>query len=102
DICLKGVDKHVEFSIPSQPGWVKKLADGKGVSDLEKLTQIIAGQQPANAYERLEELMSLKPRYGHKAPALTLGTLLMQAEAGGASYWLCLQPACDCFIRTGG
>lgn len=102
DICLKGVRNHLDFSIPSQPGWVKKLADDKGVSDLQKLTEVIAGESTPNANERLEELMSLRTRYGKKPPALTLGTLLIHPETGDASYWLCLQPACDCFIRKGG
>jgi hypothetical protein len=102
DICLKGVYQHGDFSIPGQPGWVKKLAkDEKGGSDLEKLTELIGAEKAESANERLEELMSLKTRYGKKPPTLTLGTLVkLQPKTGDASYWLCLQPACDCFIRT--
>lgn len=103
DVCLRGAHGYGEFSIPNQPGWVKKLAEGKGVSDLQKLTDLIGAENAQNANERLEELMSLRPRYGKKPPALTLGTLLKsQPESSDPLYWLCLQPACDCFIRTGG
>jgi len=41
---------------------------------------------------RFAALMTTKTRYGHGAPALTLGTVV---RAEDDRYWLCLQPACD-------
>jgi hypothetical protein len=102
EICVSGVHQHAQFSVPNQPTWVKKIADGKGVADLGKLTDIIAGEHLVDGNERLEVLMSLRPRYGPKPPALALGSLLSSVEEGGTFYWLCLQPACACYIRTDG
>jgi hypothetical protein len=102
EICVMGVYQHTQFSTPTQPTWLKKIADGKGVADLGKLTDIIAAEHLPNSNERLEILMSIRPRYGPKRPALSLGSLLSSVEENGTFYWICLQPACACFIRTDG
>jgi hypothetical protein len=100
EICLMGVNEHASFSIPTQPTWLKKIADGKGAVDLAKLTDVIAAERLADANERLEILMSLRPRYGPKRPALALGSLLSSVDENETAYWLCLQPSCACYIRT--
>jgi hypothetical protein len=101
EICVRGVKEHATFSLPGQPGWLKKLADGKAVSEIPQLTRIVGAKDDLGADERLEELMSLRARYGDKPPELALGTLLRSDAQNSPEYWLCLQPACDCYIRTG-
>lgn len=122
DICLKGVHQHASFSLPSQPSWLKKLADNRGVTELGKLTNVIAGKTTNAANEALEVLMSLRSHYSTSPPMLALGTLLSSevrdekqtaasenitanapsmndSDVQTMAYWLCLQPICDCYIR---
>jgi hypothetical protein len=57
--------------------------------------------------------MSLRARYSASPPMLALGTVLCSTDPVVAEptstegeaksqdvFWLCLQPACDCYIRT--
>ena len=110
DICLKGVEQHDNFSIPNQPNWIKNMQ--KQPANLETLTNLIAAATAEGTNEKLEALMSLRPSYSKSPPMLALGTLLSSletvaeqesAEAAAEpreTYWLCLQPACDCYVRT--
>lgn len=103
DICIKGVHQHEYFAIPDQPSWIKKFANDKDASKLGKLTDIIAAEKVEGGNEQLEILMSVRPRYGGAPPMLALGTILKSTgPAAIAEYWLCMQPSCDCFIRSGG
>jgi hypothetical protein len=105
DLCLKGVKQYKDFAVPSEPSWVKKLANDKAnTSQLGKLTNLIAGELADGSNEALELLMSLRPRYNKQPPMLSLGTLLSSFEfkERTTAYWLCLQPACDCYIRKDG
>lgn len=105
DICLKGVGEHANFTVPSKPSWTKKMADNEGFTFFKRLTDCINGIEVANANEQFEERMSLRSHYGDKPPKLALGTLLSltipAAETSPAitTYWVCIQPACDCYIR---
>jgi hypothetical protein len=103
DICIKGVRQHTTFAVPDQPAWIKKFANDKDAPKLGKLTDIIAAEKTEGGNERFEILMSLRPRYGTTTPMLALGTILKSINAAETSdYWLCMQPSCDCYIRTGG
>jgi hypothetical protein len=103
DICIKGVSQHETYATPQQPGWIKKFANDKEPSKLQKLTDLIATSKISDSNERLEALMSLRPRYGGAPPMLSLGTILKSVPDGGVErYWLCMQPSCDCYIRKGG
>lgn len=103
EICLTGVHEHETYSVPNQPSWIKKLAKDKGNAPIEKLTSLIAAENMTGADEKLEILMSFRTRYSNSLPMLTLGTLLQTNEGNQThGYWLCLQPACDCFIRNDG
>jgi hypothetical protein len=101
DLCIKGVYEHAQYKIPGQPSWVIKLAKGKAAAELSKLSSLIGSTDDEHTDEKLEELMSLKPRYGDSPPLLALGTLLKSGTKKSPAYWICLQPSCDCFIRTG-
>lgn len=106
DLSLKGVVRYEDFAVTNEPSWVKHLAAGnKGVPYLAKLTNLIAGESVDGSNEELELLMSLRPRYNDAPPMLTLGTLLASSQLGECSsdlaYWLCLQPACDSYVRGG-
>lgn len=102
EICTRGVLKHHEFSIPGEPSLIKKFARNEEASNLVKLTKMIAAEDAENANEDLEILMSFRPQYGDAPPMLTLGTLVSSLEDNQESaYWLCLQPVCDCFLRSG-
>jgi hypothetical protein len=101
DVCIKGVHQHEHFTIPDQPTWIKKLANDKDASKLGKLTDLIAAEKIEGGNEQLEILMSLRPRYGGGAPTLALGTVLKSiSPAESPEYWLCMQPSCDCYIRS--
>lgn len=103
DLCIRGVHQHESFAVPDQPTWIKKFANDKDASKLGKLTDIIAAEKVDGGNERLEILMSLRPRYGGAAPVLALGTILKSTGAADSpEYWLCMQPSCDCYIRSGG
>jgi hypothetical protein len=95
DICLKGVNGHEGYSIPSEPNWIRQIKS----ANLDKLTNVIAGEVTAEANEKLELLMSLRPRYTKSLPMLTLGTVLRSELNNSQTYWICLQPSCDCYIR---
>lgn len=100
DICLKGVDKHITYTIPSEPNWIKKDISRK---DIEKLTNMIAAEAMPDANEKLELLMSFRSRYSNSLPMLSLGTILKSEQAqpdGLPNYWICLQPICDCYLRS--
>jgi hypothetical protein len=105
DLCLKGVGQYSQFAIPNEPSWVKKLANDKDASSIDKLTNVIAAEVVDGSNEAFELLMSIRSHYSEKPPMLTLGTLVSSYELGernsASAYWLCLQPACDSYIRSG-
>jgi hypothetical protein len=103
DLCIKGVNQHETFSVPDEPTWVKKIANDKDASKLGKLTNLIAAEEISTGNEKFEALMSLRARYGGNPPMLSLGTILKStSDEEGDKFWLCMQPACDCYIRSGG
>lgn len=48
------------------------------------------------ANESFAMLLSLRSRYQSPTPTLTLGSLLKRNTEGSETYWVCVQPACDC------
>lgn len=66
------------------------------VSKLDSLIELIHGARLENANEELAILMSVKTRYENHLPILSLGSILMSEEVGSKTFWLCLQPLCDC------
>jgi hypothetical protein len=105
DLVIKGVGGHAELPVPNHPGWAKKLAEDKDPAQIVALTNLIAGESIDGLNEEFELLMSLRTRYRDTPPMLTLGTLLRSGDLDERSntlaYWLCLQPACDSYIRSG-
>lgn len=105
DLCIKGVGRYSEFAVPNEPSWVKKLANDKDPNSIDKLTNLIAAEMADGSNEALELLMSIRSHYSDKPPMLTLGTIVSSCEVkdrnGATAYWLCLQPSCDSYIRTG-
>ena len=102
DICIKGVHEHESFAVPNEPTWVKQLAEDKQVDKLIQLTNLIAAGNVGQANEKFEALMSLRARYCGGPPMLSLGTILKSSDDEGDKFWLCMQPACDCYIRSDG
>ena len=106
DLIIKGVGGHADLPVPNDPGWAKKLAEDKEPAQILALTNLVAGESIDGLNEEFELLMSLRTRYRDTPPMLTLGTLLRSGDLDERSitleYWLCLQPACDSYIRTGG
>jgi hypothetical protein len=104
EICQKGLFEVQTGTSKEVWSWLNKTS----VSNLKTLTDAIAGEAVENANEHLEELMSLQPMYGEAAPTLSLGSILKSERPAtgespaSADYWICVQPSCDCFIRTDG
>jgi hypothetical protein len=48
------------------------------------------------AQENFAALLSIRTRYSAPTPRLTLGTVMRTEQAATASYWVCVQPICDC------
>lgn len=108
DLCLRGAKRYEDFAVAKEPSWLKHLGDDtrKGVPYLDRLTNLIAGESVDGSNEALELIMSIRPRYSESPPMLSLGTLVSSIEPEertfASAYWLCLQPACDSYIRSGG
>jgi hypothetical protein len=104
-LVIKGVAGYAELPVPNDPNWAKKLANDTDAKPIPTLTNLIAGGAVDGSNEELELLMSLRPRYRDTPPMLTLGTLLrsgdLEERTDRVTYWVCLQPACDSFIRSG-
>lgn len=99
DICTKGVSRHADYEIRSQPEWIKQIKDSPSL--IENLTHLIGATPPRDAQDRFELLLSMRRHYGAEPPSLGLGTILALDEGPRAEQrlWICVQPSCDCLIR---
>lgn len=99
-----------EAIIEDSVGLTKDLSKTKRrelVKHLEEKFHVIPFTQGFGSNEAVEELSDekfahitvMRSFYMGKAPKLTLGTILKNESE--SSYWVCLQPRCDCVrIRT--
>jgi len=67
------------------------------------LTDMFANPVTGNAFldHKYAVLTTLRSRYSQKPPKITLGTILCNRNGSSTSYWLCIQPKCDC-VRLDG
>lgn len=94
-LCEEGHRTVVENAFPEALRWLRKIRDGRGCAELDRLIALIGGIPMPGANEELAILMSCKTRYSEEPPRLTLGTIVMQENENAKTFWLCLQPVCD-------
>jgi len=106
DRCLRdGIEKLEWLGKWDTQSCISKLNDDA----IDSLPSCFHGKLMPNAHAEFSELMALRPRYGNTPPTLNLGTILEKRQENSnakekgqiiSTYWLCLQPLCDCVRLT--